>query len=101
LEEGEIIDLGDRNFEVLHLPGHTPGSIGLYERASETLFSGDAIYDGPLVDMLPESDIVAYAKTLKRLRELPVRAVHGGHEPSFDGDRLIEIIDDYLNRWQA
>jgi glyoxylase-like metal-dependent hydrolase (beta-lactamase superfamily II) len=101
LEEGEIVDLGDRNFEVLHLPGHTPGSIGLYERASETLFSGDAIYDGPLVDMLPESDIVAYAKTLKRLRELPVRVVHGGHEPSFAGDRLIEIIDDYLNRWQA
>lgn len=99
LEEGEVLDLGDRHFEVLHLPGHTPGSIGLYERASETVFSGDAIYDGPLVDMLPESDIAAYAKTLERLRDLPVRVVHGGHEESFDGERLIEIIDDQLERW--
>jgi glyoxylase-like metal-dependent hydrolase (beta-lactamase superfamily II) len=43
-----VIDTGDRHFEVLHLPGHSPGSIGLWEERSGTLFSGDAIYDGPL-----------------------------------------------------
>jgi hypothetical protein len=31
LEEGDVIDLGNRHFEVLHLPGHSPGSIGLWE----------------------------------------------------------------------
>ena len=96
LEEGDIVDLGDRHFEVLHLPGHTPGSLGLWEASSGMLFSGDAIYDGPLLDDLPESDLGAYAKTMKRLRELPVSVVHGGHEPSFGRERMIEIADDWL-----
>jgi len=96
LDAGDIVDLGDRHFEVLHLPGHTPGSIGLWEPESGTLFSGDAIYDGPLLDMLPESDRVAYVATMKRLRELPVYVVHGGHEPSFGRARMIELVDEYL-----
>jgi glyoxylase-like metal-dependent hydrolase (beta-lactamase superfamily II) len=96
LDEGDVLDLGDRHFEVLHLPGHTPGSLGLWEATSGTLFSGDAIYDGPLLDTLPESDLVAYVSTMKRLRELPVRVVHGGHEQSFGRERLIEIVDAYL-----
>jgi len=96
--EGDVIDLGDRHLEVLHLPGHTPGSIGLWEPASATLFSGDAIYDGPLLDALPESDRSAYVHTMKRLRELPVSVVHAGHEPSFGRARLHTLVDAYLAR---
>ena len=98
VEEGDAIDLGDRRFEVLHLPGHSPGSIGLWEAASGTLFSGDAIYDGVLIDDLPTSDVADYIQTMRRLRELPVRTVHGGHKPSFGRERLVAIIDDYLRR---
>src|SRR5690606_2244384 len=47
LEDGDVIDLGDRRFEVLHLPGHSPGSIALWEAATGILFSGDTVYDGP------------------------------------------------------
>ena len=93
-----MIDIGDRHFEVLHLPGHSPGSIGLWEAASGIFFSGDAIYDGPLIDGLPESSVAEYIETMKRIRELPVRVVHGGHEPSFGRDRLIEIAESYLAR---
>jgi len=98
VDEGDIIDLGDRHFEVLHLPGHSPGSIGLFEATTETLFSGDAIYDGPLLDELPESNIQDYVRTMKRLRELPVRVVHAGHDPSFGGERLRELAGAYLTR---
>ena len=42
LDDGDVVDLGDRAFEVLHLPGHSPGSIGLWEAATGVLFSGDA-----------------------------------------------------------
>ena len=35
---------------------------------------------------------------MKRLRELPVSTVHGGHEPSFGRERLRELIDAYLDR---
>jgi glyoxylase-like metal-dependent hydrolase (beta-lactamase superfamily II) len=98
VEDGDTIDLGDRSFEVLHLPGHTPGSIALWESTSGVLFSGDVVYDGPLLDELPGSNIKDYVRTMKRLRELPVTAVHGGHEGSFGRERLLEIIDDYLAR---
>jgi glyoxylase-like metal-dependent hydrolase (beta-lactamase superfamily II) len=101
LDEGDTIDLGDRYFEILHLPGHSHGSIGLWDAASGVLFSGDAIYDGPLIDVLPESDIEVYIRTMKRLRELPVSAVHAGHEPSFGRERLIDMADRYLARRDA
>lgn len=96
LADGDGIDLGDRHFEVLHLPGHSPGSIGLWEEATGVLFSGDALYDGPLLDRLDGSDIDAYVTTMERLRKLPVSAVHAGHERSFGRDRLIELCDAYL-----
>lgn len=96
LDEADVVDLGNRHFEVLHLPGHSPGSIGLFEHETGTLFSGDALYDGLLLDQLPDSDIEAYINTMKRLRDLPVNICHGGHEPSFGRKRMIELIDDYL-----
>ena len=86
VEEGHVVDLGDRSFEVLHLPGHSPGSMGLWEKRTGTLFSGDAIYDGPLLDELEDSNIADYIRTMRRLRELPVRVVHAGHDPSFGRD---------------
>src|SRR5204863_3736714 len=98
LREGDIVDLGDRCFEVLHLPGHSAGSIGLWEAATGVLFSGDAVYDGPLLDELDGCDIPAYVDTVRRLRELPVTVVHGGHEPSFGRRRLVELCDAYLRR---
>jgi glyoxylase-like metal-dependent hydrolase (beta-lactamase superfamily II) len=97
VDEGDVIDLGDRRFEVLHLPGHTPGEIGLWEAETGTLFSGDAVYEsGDLLDELPESSIPDYVRTMRRLRDVPVTVVHGGHDESFGRMRLDELIDDYL-----
>ncbi len=96
VDEGDVIDLGDRRFAVLHLPGHSPGSIGLWEEASGTLVAGDAVYDGILVDTMPCSHIPSYIATMERLRALPARIVHGGHRSSFGRDRMTAIIDDYL-----
>lgn len=99
VEEGDLIDLGDKAFQVLHLPGHTPGSIGLWDEEHGVLFSGDAVYgEEPLIDTAPTSDIEAYLSTMERLRELPVDIVHGGHDASFDRRRLIEMCDAYIAR---
>jgi glyoxylase-like metal-dependent hydrolase (beta-lactamase superfamily II) len=100
-QESDVIDTGDRHFEVFHLPGHSPGSIGLWEEATGTLFSGDAVYDGPLLDQLPTSNIADYLATMRRLRELPVTVVHGGHDPSFGRERLVELCDAYLRGREA
>ncbi|MDQ0472847.1 MBL fold metallo-hydrolase [Labrys wisconsinensis] len=96
IEEGDAVDLGSRRFAVLHLPGHSPGSIGLWDAADGTLLAGDAIYDGVLVDTIPGADIPAYVGTMRRLAGLPVRVVHGGHKPSFGRERMVAIAQDYL-----
>ena len=101
LQHGDEVTTGDRAFSVLHLPGHSPGSIGLWEKNTGTLFSGDAIYDGPLLDQIPGADIADYITSMELLRSLPVTTVHAGHEASFGRQRLIEIADSYLSAWRA
>lgn len=101
LNEGDTVDLGDHLYEVWHLPGHSPGGIGLFERATGILFAADAIYDGPLIYDGPGMSVAAYRKTFAKLRALPVTLVHGGHDPSFGPDRMLEIIDAYEARWDA
>jgi glyoxylase-like metal-dependent hydrolase (beta-lactamase superfamily II) len=43
LWEGDVIDLGGRRFEVILIPGHTPGSIALLDRENAVLISGDSV----------------------------------------------------------
>ena len=96
LEDGDILPLGPRRFEVIHTPGHSPGGIALWEAATGVLISGDLVYDGPLIEDTYHSDAADYVRSMRRLRDLPARIVHGGHFPSFSGDRLREMIDDWL-----
>jgi glyoxylase-like metal-dependent hydrolase (beta-lactamase superfamily II) len=97
LDDGDVIDLGDRVLEVVHLPGHSPGSICLLERATRTLFTGDVVYDGALYDHLFHSDRELYRESLARLLELPADTFHGGHDESFGRHRLEQLVDDYLS----
>lgn len=101
LEAGDTVDLGNHVYEVLHLPGHSPGSIGLFEPASGVLFAADAIYDGPLIYEGPGMSVAAYRDTFAQVKALPVRIVHGGHDPSFGPARLAEIMATYEARWDA
>lgn len=96
LSDGDLIDLGDRRLEVLHLPGHTPGSIALFDAERDALFSGDIVYDAPLLDELPGSDVPAYVASMRRLAGMRIGVVYPGHEEPFGADRLGEIIDAYL-----
>ena len=96
LDEGAQVDLGDRCYRVLHLPGHSPGSIALLDEASGVFFSGDAIYDGGLVDDLPGCDKGAYCKTMERLRDLDVAIAYGGHGAPMSRERMHSIAAGYL-----
>ena len=46
LKNGEILQLGKYKFKVLETPGHTPGSISLYCKSKNLIFSGDVIFEG-------------------------------------------------------
>ncbi len=98
LREGDRVELGDRTFDVLELPGHSP-CIALFDARDGILFAGDAIYDELLLDDMPCSDRVAYRRTMQRLiDEIDPAIVFGGHGEPFDGDRMRAIARDYLAR---
>ena len=97
LEDGDRIDLGDRSFEVIHTPGHSPGGIALWEAATGILFSGDIVYDGPLIEDTYHADARDYEASMRRLLNLPVRIVHGGHFRSYGSERHEAIIRAWLD----
>jgi glyoxylase-like metal-dependent hydrolase (beta-lactamase superfamily II) len=81
LRGGDVIDLGSRALEVVHLPGHTHGSIGLFDRAAATLICGDSLQGlGTSVQNLalvfhPD----AYERTVELARALPVEWIVPAH----------------------
>jgi glyoxylase-like metal-dependent hydrolase (beta-lactamase superfamily II) len=93
---GDEIDLGDRRLTVVDLPGHTPGSIGLVDHEERALLSGDAVYEGGLIDTLPESDVAAYLRTMDVLRRIDVDVVYPGHGRPFGRERLRQLAEEYL-----
>jgi glyoxylase-like metal-dependent hydrolase (beta-lactamase superfamily II) len=101
LEEGDVVDLGDRAFEVIHVPGHSPGSIMLYDRRNQVLFSGDAVHNGSRGigrTSWYSSNHDQYVSSCERIRNLHVRSCHAGHYPSFDGERYRQIVDEFIAR---
>ncbi|HEX7103389.1 MAG TPA: MBL fold metallo-hydrolase [Nitrolancea sp.] len=70
LHGGERIDLGDRTFEVVNTPGHSPGGITLVDEANGIALVADAVYAGALYAHLDHSDPVVYRDTLRRLADL-------------------------------
>jgi glyoxylase-like metal-dependent hydrolase (beta-lactamase superfamily II) len=98
LEDGDQIDLGGRALTVLHLPGHSPGSIALLEEATGVLYSGDVVYEGSLIDDLPDSDVPSYRRSMQLLAHVDVSVVHPGHGRSFDQTRLRQLAETYLRK---
>lgn len=97
LVDGDVIDLGNRVLEVIHTPGHSPGGIALWEAATGTLFSGDIVYDGPLIEDTYHANATDYYASMTRLLDIPVVRVHGGHFPSYDRTRHRQIIRQWLD----
>ena len=68
--EGQIIDVGGRQLEILEMPGHAPDSICLLDRENRILFTGDTFYLAPLYTHVDGSDFEDYANSAARLAGL-------------------------------
>ena len=93
LEDGEVIDLGGRRLEVLHLPGRSPGGIGFWEAESRSLFTSDMLYDGNHGPAWPPEDPEAYLTSQRRLAALPFARVYPGHYGPLDRARALAVIE--------
>ena len=81
MHDGERFDLGGRTIEVIATPGHTPDAISLIDRANGLLFTGDTYYPAPIWLFRPETDLNAYAASIRRLAALApqIKLVLGAH----------------------
>lgn len=103
---GDVLRTKHLSLEVVHMPGHTPGLVCLYDRARRLFFSCDHLLEkispNPLIELGPNGEegwfrpLLAYLDGLRKLHALDVDLVLPGHGPPFSGhrgviDRLLEF----------
>jgi len=102
VDDGHLFDLGSRQLEVLHLPGHSPGSLGVWEGDSGVLATGDTLFPtrGPLIDWYPGSNCRQMARSVNRLAQLAalgkVKLVLPGHGEAGGWEIVEEVAKKYL-----
>jgi glyoxylase-like metal-dependent hydrolase (beta-lactamase superfamily II) len=104
LEDGGVLELGERRLEVLHRPGHSPSDTVFWDAERQILIAADhllpRISSNPLITRPLDGGskrtqaLVTYIESLKRTREMPAEIVLPGHgEPITDH---LELIDSRL-----
>ncbi len=80
LESKSRIDLGNFAFDIIHTPGHTSGSICIYEPERKFMFTGDTLFAGGQLPVIGESGSIGdYINSLKSLQTRQVNEIYPGH----------------------
>jgi glyoxylase-like metal-dependent hydrolase (beta-lactamase superfamily II) len=113
LSDGEWLRLGPEQLQVLHTPGHSPGSVTIWVPALEALFTGDtALKGGAGYTEEPDADPHALAASIRRLAKFPeTTTIFPGHGPPTtigaepwlsDAETSEEMVETWqrgVNRW--
>lgn len=90
LREGDL-KVGDHTFQVLHTPGHSPGSVVLYWPEEKALFTGDVLFAGGLGRTdLPGGNGAKLKESIRRLEALDVEWLLPGHGDVLKGKEAVE-----------
>lgn len=96
LNDGDVIDLGGRQLEVIHIPGHSPGSIALLDRDNRVLFTGDHFFPGPLYCHAEDVEIEKYVASNRKLADMVDQYDHvlsGHNDPWVDSEVIPRVSD--------
>jgi hydroxyacylglutathione hydrolase len=87
LEGGEDLEIGGMAWEVLYIPGHSPGSVGLYNRERKILIPGDVVYADYAIGRfdLHGASGAQHRDSLMRLAALEVDILLPGHNRVVEG----------------
>jgi glyoxylase-like metal-dependent hydrolase (beta-lactamase superfamily II) len=99
---GETLRLGpELAVEVLHLPGHSPGHVGLWEPVSGTAIITDAALGAGLLDMdgnvispPPYFDVAAYEDSVRLLQNLSPRRLLTAHYDVMENDEVTRFLEE-------
>lgn len=101
LHDGDSIDLGDRVLEVIHTPGHSPGSVSFLDREARFLIPGDVIKTGAILLMLDGGNPYDYRETLRRVVGMldAVDVIYTAHTDPMTPDDVRALHDAYESVW--
>ncbi|XEC96481.1 MBL fold metallo-hydrolase [Paenibacillus tarimensis] len=108
LELSGSIRFGDREWEIIHTPGHAEGHLCFYDRLCKTMLCGDQVLPDitPNISVVPDGDdnpLLTFLSSLKQLRKYEVEFAWPGHRDPFSGfsERIEEIIGHHERRLAA
>jgi len=82
LRDGEVVVSNGTTLRVVATPGHSPDSVAFWSAEERALFTGDTVLGrGTSVLDPPEGDLIAYLRSLRRLRDLEPATIYPGHGP--------------------
>ena len=101
LETGDVLELDDgRRLRVVHLPGHSPGHIGLWEPSegllllSDAILGGGQLIDGKIVAIPSYLDVDAYLASIRTVRALEPTLTCPAHFPVMDAEQTWAFCDE-------
>ncbi len=98
LKDNDVIDLGDSSLKVIHTPGHTPGSICLYNESTKELLTGDTVFEGGSFGRTDlGGDAGEMVRSLEKLTKLDVSILYPGHGGVVDRRAKESLLASYKN----
>ncbi len=91
VQQGDILDLGDRPLEIIDLPGHTKGSIAILDVKNKVLFGGDSIQDGRIFMFGEQRNLTDYIESLEKLS-----AYEGRFDEVYASHSTVSIAPDII-----
>lgn len=89
--DGQIVDLGGRRLQIIFTPGHTHGSLCVFEEAAGVLFTGDNVQaNATALREWNSSTVEEFHESLEKLAKLPVKRILGGHRPNDNPPDLLQ-----------
>lgn len=94
IEEGYVFDLGDKKLEIISIPGHTPGSVAFFNRASKYMMTGDGIGSTMVWAHISTDPLTVYLESVKKLEAMKdgINELYVGH---FEQE-IIKLTTQYI-----
>src|SRR5271157_3666466 len=103
LEDGNVFDLGNVRLKVVATPGHSSGSICIFEPEKRFLFTGDTLFKGAAANIYQSGSISELMDSLRLLDSLRINMVYPGHGKIMSGQEEVsqEIANSLVQAQQA
>lgn len=101
LHNGDTIHVGSLKLELIHTPGHSPGSTCIYEPETKTMFTGDVLVPSDLLStwLSVFQDATKQIQSLKRLSEIDIEVLCPGHAPIREGADVQKEFQLHFDRY--